>query len=490
MKKSRWLAGIVGLILVALSVWQIQTAAAGLAEVRSSSGTVPIAFIGPAHAMDGSRPLVLVGHGFAGSGTVMCAFAYTFAHAGYVVALWDFAGHGANPRPLPADAMNGSLVPDAEAVFREATRLGLADSRRLAILGHSMGSGVALTFGQVHPETAATIAVSPVATAVTPALPHNLLLMAGSLEPSFVASAERRLAEAGGAGGDPAKGTGRKLAVIQNVEHLSILFAPQAHATALQWLDATFGQQPGATPYTDQRILWFGIGVVGALLACATLIPRTSAAVPDGRGSRPLWRRGLAVAGGALAATLGLWAASLAGMRLNGLLGLSAGGYLIFWFALAGIAGLSLLHGRLSLPSRRELLAGVLIFVGLWLGVGLLGDLVWLPWLLIPQRLALWPLAILGVLPWCLLIGEAGRNAGGWGRLGWWLFQSVVLFTALTLAIRLSSELGFLTLILPVFPIVLLFQAIPNLPQKGAWTSALSGALFVSWMLLAVFPLQ
>jgi hypothetical protein len=41
-----------------------------------------------------------------------------------------------------------------------------------------------------------------------------------------------------------------------------------------------------------------------------------------------------------------------------------------------------------------------------------------------------------------------------------------------------------------VFPIVLLFHTIPNLPQKGYWAFALSGALFVSWMLLAVFPLQ
>jgi dienelactone hydrolase len=490
MRRGRWVIGILGLMLVVLSVWQIQTAAIGLQEVRSTVGTVPMVFVGPAGGMDGSRPLVLVGHGFAGSGTVMRAFAYTFAHAGYVAALWDFAGHGANPNPLPAGAMSGSLVPDAEAALAEATRLGLADSRRVAILGHSMGSGVALAFGQQYPETAATIAVSPVAASVTPELPRNLLLMAGSLEPSFVASAEKRLAEAGGPGGDPAEGTGRQLTVIQGVEHLSILFAPLAHATALQWLDATFGQQPGAAPYTDQRILWFGMGVLGALLASVTLIPRASGKVPFGTGIRPWWWRGLAVAGGALAATLALRAANLLGLRLNGLLGLSAGGYLIFWFALAGVAGLLLLQGRLLLPARRELLGGLLIFAGLWLGVGLLGDMVWLPWLLIPERLALWPLAILALLPWSLLIGEAGRPAGAWGRMGWWLLQSVLLFSALTLAIRLSPELGFLTLILPVFPIVLLFQAIPNIPQKGAWTSAISGALFVSWMLLAVFPLQ
>lgn len=81
---------------------------------------------------------------------------------------------------------------------------------------------------------------------MTTALPRNLLLMAGSLEPSFVRNAEQRLSEAGGPGGDPAAGTARKLLIVPGVEHLSILFAPTAHATARDWLDATFGHQPGA----------------------------------------------------------------------------------------------------------------------------------------------------------------------------------------------------------------------------------------------------
>lgn len=490
MKTRRWVIGVMGLLLMLLSLWQIQAAGRGLKSVRASSGGVPMVFLGPAQAMDDSRPLVLVAHGFAGSGTIMRGFAYTFAHAGYVVALWDFEGHGSNPNPMPVDTSGGSLMPDAEAALAEAQRLGLADTHRVAILGHSMGSGVALAFGQQHAETAATIAISPVGTAVTPELPHNLLLMAGSLEPNFASSAEVRLAEAGGSGGDPAQGTGRKLVIVPNVEHISILFSTQAHATALQWLNATFGAQPGAAPYSDRRILWFGLCILGTLMVAATLIPRASIAASERDAMRPLWQRCLAVAGGALIATLVLWAAALVGLRVGTLLGLRVGGYLFLWYALAGIAGLALLRGRLSLPSRREVWIGLLVFGALWLGVGLVGGLVWLPWLLIPKRLVLWPLGSLAVLPWTYLVGDAGRKASGWGRLGWWLFQSVVLVAALTLAMRLTPELGFLALILPLFPIILLFQVVPNLPQKGAWAYALSGALFVSWILLAVFPLQ
>jgi hypothetical protein len=177
---------------------------------------------------------------------------------------------------------------NAEAVLAEAGQRGLGIPGKFAILGHSMGSGVALSFGQAHPETSATIAISPVNVPVTPSLPRNLLLMAGSLEGSFVQNAEARLAEAGGEGGDPAAGTGRKLVVVPGVEHISILFKPQTHQIARQWLDAVFGPQPGAQDYVDQRIFWFGLGVLGTVLMCAAWIPSTA---PQPVTMRPIWRR-------------------------------------------------------------------------------------------------------------------------------------------------------------------------------------------------------
>jgi len=159
MTMRRWVSGFVGLVLVLLAFWQIRAPERGLKSVRASAGGVPMLFMGPVGAMDGSRPLVLVGHGFAGSGTIMRGFGYTLAHAGYVVALWDFDGHASNPNPMPTDALDGGLIANAELTLAQAQRLGIADTRRVAILGHSMGSGVALAFGLAHPDTAATIAV-------------------------------------------------------------------------------------------------------------------------------------------------------------------------------------------------------------------------------------------------------------------------------------------------------------------------------------------
>ena len=123
-------------------------------------------------------------------------------------------------------------------------------------------------------------------------------------------------------------------------------------------------------------------------------------------------------------------------------------------------------------------------------GVGLLGQLVWLPWLLIPRRRLLWPLGVLLLLPWFLAAGETARGAGATGRLGWWLGHSAVLAGGLLLTLRLSPELGFLILILPLLPIVFGLHALAAAPHRGSWPFALSGALFTSWLFLVVFPLQ
>ena len=305
--------------------------------------------------------------------------------------------------------------------WRRPKRLGLADTGRVAILGHSMGSGVALSFGQRYPATAATIAVSPVGTAVTPSLPRNLLLMAGSLEPGFVANAEKRLAEAGGAGGDPSQGTGRRLQIIPNVEHISILFSPLAHATALQWLDATFGPQPGAAPYTDARVAWFGLGALGTLLAAATLVPRAAAprrgaAHVDDDHASPLVASPVAGRGrrGGDPGTLGGGAGRREPQRPAGPARRRLPAALVRGGRHRG--GSSAGH-RPSTPSPRDLLAGLLIFAALWLGIGLLGDAVWLPWVLIPKRLALWPLGIRGAAAVVLGRGrdEQGQRTGADG---------------------------------------------------------------------------
>jgi hypothetical protein len=58
------------------------------------------------------------------------------------------------------------------------------------------------------------------------------------------------------------------------------------------------------------------------------------------------------------------------------------------------------------------------------------------------------------------------------------------------LAQSLTPGLSFILLILPLFPLVLALHALATLLQQDRWVLGISAALLVSWVLLAVFPLQ
>jgi hypothetical protein len=181
---------------------------------------------------------------------------------------------------------------------------------------------------------------------------------------------------------------------------------------------------------------------------------------------------------------------SQAGLDINNLLGLLVGGYLLVWFAIAGALSMLLL-GRMPVHLvRPALLGSLMVFATLWIGLGVLGNYVWLPWILIPKRLILWPLGVVLSLPWFLAVAQAVLPTSRLGRALWWLGYSMTLVGALFLALRLNPELGFLIIIVPVFPVVLGLHALAAGPYRWRSAFALGGALFIGWLVLAVFPLQ
>jgi pimeloyl-ACP methyl ester carboxylesterase len=400
MKKINYGLLAIGILLVSLSVWQIQLAFRGIEIIRLSPGNLPVTVFLSRGNDQGSRSTILVGHGFAGSSVIMHGFALTLAHAGYNVVAWDFDGHGANPNSLGSSMQRDELVQNAEQALEEAVRQRLVSGERVAILGHSIGSGVALAYGQLHPETAATLAVSPVSWEVSPNLPRNLLLMAGTQEPSFLDTARRLLAQAGGESNDFDQGLARRLIPIPQANHLTILFSGTAQKSALDWVNSVFGEQPGAVPYIDRRILWFFLGVVGTLVGAVGLAGIIQKDLPYIPPQRLVWIRLAAMTAGVFAATLILWLLSSLGLEFISVFGLRVGGYLMVWFAIAGTTSLVVLRVWPVDLSLRYLLGGILTFAALWLGIGLLGHLVWQPWLMILPRLVLWPLAIVCLLPW------------------------------------------------------------------------------------------
>jgi len=490
MNKKAILYFTLGLICILLTIWQIIVAQLGLKVIDLHSTDPPVTIITPADARPTSRPTILIAHGFAGSSVLMRGFALTLAHAGYTTVSWDFQGHARNPNPLGLSSETNQLLQDAERALSAAELTGMIDTQHVAILGHSMGSGVALSYGIKYPNTSATIAISPTGQPVTPALPHNLLLVAGSLEPQFVSNAEQLFTMAGGGNDDFASGSARQLVVVPNVEHISILFSPTAHTATRTWLDETFGEQPGATNYTDRRFLWFCLGIVGFLFLTNAGLRVISGSSQSALTDKPLWLRLIALLAGGIAATLLLWLLGLLGINLTQILGLLVGGYLLIWFGIAGMVSLMILRPHISRPTVNQLVKTLLALAGLWLGVGFLGNFVWLPWLLIPSRLLLWIPGSVIILSWFFVVGEVTKGSTLSRQIGWWIFQSATIILSLVVAIMLTPGLGFIMIILPVVPVMIGIHMLVISSRHGSWAYALSGAMFIAWLLLAVFPLQ
>ncbi|WP_347278245.1 alpha/beta fold hydrolase [Leptolyngbya sp. FACHB-541] len=153
---KRWGLLILAILLVVLSWVGIAIARSGL-EVRSfQKEGIPLLYL----ALQGASevPGVLVAHGFAGSKQLMLGYGHVLAHAGYAVMLWDFDGHGANGTRLQRYELQQNLDVALQALLEQPQ----VDPSRLALLGHSMGSGIVMNAGiRERDRFAATVAVSP-----------------------------------------------------------------------------------------------------------------------------------------------------------------------------------------------------------------------------------------------------------------------------------------------------------------------------------------
>ncbi len=483
MSYRRWISLGLALSLIVLSWWGVTSAQAGLVMRSFQSQGVPLIYLAPQQAQAQSVPGVLVAHGFAGSKQLMLGYGNLLARAGYAVMLWDFEGHGANPRPL----QRSDLQPDLNVALDALLEQSEVDPTRLALLGHSMGSGVVMSAAINQPDRfAATIAISPTGADVTPEAPRNLQLQAGVLEENFISNAERLLAGAGGPSPNLADGQGRELIIIPRAEHITIVFSSISHRAALRWLNATFNQTV-ENPYSDRRMLWYGVHGLGWLLvlaaATASEKPRFQW-IREYRRSRWPWV-GLLIS--PIVAGVGLLVFSqLTDLQTLG--GIQVGGAVGAWFLLAGVAWQPFTH-RFAFPRRRSLPLGLAVFIVLWLAFGAMAQVTWLQWWLIPSRLQIWlPLAI-ACFPWFLASGMAQQDSRPKGRLAWWLAQSLILIAGFGLVIYLLPQLGFMFLLLPLFPPLIAVFSLVTALLREPWSSAIGIALFFGWLLAAGFPL-
>lgn len=134
-------------------------------------------------------PIVVVAHGFAGSGQIMQAYSLNLAQAGYRVLAFDFQGHGRNPIPMSGDV---NSVDGTTALLVAETRRVIAAARTLpgagpiASLGHSMATDIIVRASIAEAKAGtpidAVVAVSVFSQAVTGDQPARLLVISRQWE--------------------------------------------------------------------------------------------------------------------------------------------------------------------------------------------------------------------------------------------------------------------------------------------------------------------
>lgn len=482
MTRKRLLLMVTALLLIALSWWGVVTARTGLVVRSLEHEGVPVLFVAPSNAE--KIPGVLIAHGYAGSKQLMLGYAHVLAHAGYAVMLWDFDSHGANAKPLE----QGSLEQNLNTAYKAFVEQPEVDSSRLALLGHSMGSGAVMSAAIRHINRfAATVAVSPTGANITPLAPRNLQLQAGSWEGRFVANAERLLTAGGGENQNLADGRGRSFVIVPNAEHITILFRNPSHQAAKNWLDATFGIQR-SSHYIDRRMTWYGLHLLAWLTLLGAVAPVLNSFSTAHKLKIHPFRRwgGLLVAPFVASSVLTLLSQS---SDIDALGGLLVGGAVSIWFGVAGLVWLAIMF-HLPRLTLRAVGLGVILFMVLWIAFGAMAQVVWLQWWLIPARLKLFPLLSLACFPWFLASGIAQQSVRVGKRILWWLGQSLVLVGGFILVLYLLPKLSFIALLLPLFPLVMAIFTFVASFFKESWSYAIGSALLFGWMLTAAFPLS
>ncbi len=272
MSRLRMAVALLAIALIGVGIWQLEAQRVGLSVENTTVGTTPVTYYAPDNAVP--APLIVVAHGFAGSRRLMEAYSLALARAGYVVAAFDFEGHGRNPVPMSGDfdAIEGTtqlLVDETLRVMQAGLARPEADGR-VAILGHSMASDIIVRAAGRDGRIGSVIAISPFSRAVTESHPRNLLMITGQWEPGLRAFARQALQTVDAEAQEDQTARSEDGAVIRRVivapyvEHVGVLYSRIGIAEAVAWLNAAFDRSQ--SPPIAMRIGWIGLVLVGTIL--------------------------------------------------------------------------------------------------------------------------------------------------------------------------------------------------------------------------------
>ncbi len=474
---------VAALLGALLAVVMLERQRAGVTAQRMMLGETPVTlWRGPG---GDPAPLVVVAHGYAGSRQMMEPISIALARAGFIVAAFDFHGHGRNPVPMDADVttLDGAtaqLVAQTIAVAEAARDLpGVAGP--VSLLGHSMATDIVIRAAEGVGDTAAVVAISMYSDAVTPAFPKRLLIVSGAFEGRLREVALDRLhqIDASAEEGETvtAEGATRRVVAAPRVGHVGVLYSPTTLAEVRDWIAGATGRTAsGPLPVVAPWLVLLLASLLTLVWPLSMLLARTDA---SDRRQRGAWLALAVPVAPALAAAVFFPA---------GALGLSAFGALAGFFGVWGVVQLALLW-RVGQGPRGIGWPGVALLL-IW-GLGVFAtalDRYGAAFISTGPRLEVMALLLLGTVPFCL--GDAlMARTGGWAfRVLLRALPIVTLFGAMLLAPRLGIAFT-------VLPVMALFWVVYGL--AGRWIAARNGpgaaglALggILAWAIAASTPL-
>jgi dienelactone hydrolase len=386
----------------------------------------------------------------------MAGFGDSLARRGFVVVLLDFNGHGANTR-TPAE-----LSSNLDTAVRHLRSLPEVDPQRISLVGHSMGARAVTHYAATNPSIATTVAISlPSASELPADRPPRLLLLVGAAEFAGFHEAARAAMQAS---------PDRRLVQVPGVEHISILYAPRTHDEILAWLGAPAGPAPSpANRALAGLALLAAFGMAFSPLAHLLLGPAS-----DGTPSAPdrfglLW----ATAACALAAVV-------AAVVPMGWMPIAVTNYVVAFTALAGLALLLIARKQKTTPPVVAPRGPVRLTVASILLAGYAMSAIAIPLHLgVTHAVPGWPRW------WLLALTVAGFAVFSYGLIrlcggGFWRTAAAfaIAVAVLTGAALTGLAPGFLLLVVPLFAVLLAWQA--------GWTAVLARLAAPPWLTAVV----
>jgi len=499
---------LVGLQLASRDVAHMSVVLPGGVPAVVWEPSAPLPF-GETPSFDPPAPVVILCHGISSDKAMMSALARAIAKAGYAVIAFDFRGHGSNKNPFELSGDFAQLREDIDAALLYARTQPRFDGQRVALAGHSLGAIAVLEHAQRDPGVAAVIAISgPGRPRGAYAPPNALLIWAAGDPPGIRKSAREYAARLAGLEqlvgdktyGEPERGSAVRTSEVPGVDHVTILFSPEAARRIVTWLGETLGPGAGtlAPPALDPRFEWSLLGLA-AVLVLAFGLPRFVAPLAPRLGlvpvARPLVQLVLLVAALAGAVLVQTGVDTLAAPGPFAFVPFAIGRDLFGFFALAGAFLLALGARRRAasadgLADARTWLAAGVLFLVLYVAIGTLLS----PFVDVfpaPHRLLWAVVASALVLPY---FGASETLLRGAGRSGLWLPAVGKLLTLIVVAAAALSGLVSFVIILAL-PAIAIFFAFFELVairigrcMPGPWIAALFQAAFTGFSLSAIFP--